>query len=72
VLPRSHLLLRFLATWLLAGVLLSVVLGPAVGIPVGLIIALGYIDAIHWKLVRWPARRGERAKPQQHARNGAL
>jgi hypothetical protein len=48
---RPSPLVRFVATWLLGGVILSVVFGPAIGIPVALGIALGYVDAIHWKLV---------------------
>jgi hypothetical protein len=42
---QPPLWLRVCATWLLSSVILSVVLGPWIGIPVGLVIALGYLDA---------------------------
>jgi hypothetical protein len=42
---------RFLATWLFGGTILSVVLGSWIGISLGLIIAIGYIRAVHWSEV---------------------
>jgi hypothetical protein len=41
---------RLLATWLLSGLLLGVVLGPAISVPVGLIIALGYVAALDYRV----------------------
>jgi hypothetical protein len=42
---------RFLATWLLGGTLLGVLFGPWTGIAVGLLIAIGYVKAVHWTVV---------------------
>ena len=42
---------RFLATWLLGGTILSVLFGPWIGIPVGLLIAICYVKAVHWNVV---------------------
>jgi hypothetical protein len=42
---------RFLATWLLGATILSVMFGPWTGIPVGLLIAIGYVKAVHWNVV---------------------
>ena len=42
---------RFLATWLFSGTILGVVFGPWTGIPVGLLIAICYVKAVHWNVV---------------------
>ena len=42
---------RFLATWLLGGTMLSVLFGPWAGMSVGLLIAIGYVKAVHWSTV---------------------
>jgi hypothetical protein len=42
---------RFLATWLFGGTILGVVLGPWIGILFGLIIAIGWVRAVHWNVV---------------------
>lgn len=39
-----------LATWLLSGLLVGVVLGPAIAVPVGLIIALNYVAALGYRV----------------------
>lgn len=41
---------RMLATWLLSGLLVGVVLGPAIAVPVGLIIALNYVAALGYRV----------------------
>jgi hypothetical protein len=43
--------IRFLATWLLAGTILGVVQGPWIGGSLGLIIAIGWVRAVHWNVV---------------------
>ena len=42
---------RFLATWLLGGTILGVLFGPWAGMSVGLLIAMGYVKAVHWNAV---------------------
>ena len=42
---------RFVATWLLGGTILGVLFGPWTGISVGLLIAIGYVRAVHWSAV---------------------
>ena len=42
---------RFLATWLLSGTILGVLFGLWVGISVGLLLAIGYVKAVHWNVV---------------------
>jgi hypothetical protein len=48
---RLWVCVRFFATWLLGGTLLAVSLGPSTGISVGLLIAIGYVRAVHWNVV---------------------
>jgi hypothetical protein len=48
---RLWVCVRFCATWLLGGTLLAVSLGPSTGIPLGLLIAIGYVRAVHWNVV---------------------
>jgi hypothetical protein len=48
---RLWVCVRFLATWLLGGTILGVLFGPWIGIPVGLLIAIGYVKAVHWNVV---------------------
>lgn len=47
---RLLVCVRFLASWLLGGTILSVQFGLWTGMSVGLI-AIGYVKAVHWKLV---------------------
>lgn len=42
---------RFLATWLLGGTILGVLFGPWAGMLIGLLIAIGYVRAVHWSTV---------------------
>jgi hypothetical protein len=42
---------RFLATWLLGGTILGVLFGPWAGMSIGLLIAIGYVKAVHWNAV---------------------
>ena len=48
---RLFVCVRFLATWLLGGTILGVLFGAWTGIPVGLLIAIGYVRAVHWNAV---------------------
>jgi hypothetical protein len=46
--PPLWVCVRFLATWLLGGTILGVLFGPWIGISVGLLLATGYVTAVHW------------------------
>jgi hypothetical protein len=48
---RLWVCVRFLATWVLGGTILGVLFGPWIGIPLGLLIAIGYVRAVHWNVV---------------------
>jgi hypothetical protein len=64
---------RFLATWLLGGTILGVLFGVWPGMTLGLLIAVGYVKAVHWNAVlaalaprsTYPLRRHDPAEGEQ-------
>jgi hypothetical protein len=61
---------RFLATWLLGGTILGVLFGPWTGMSLGLLIAIGYVKAVHWSAVL--AVLAPRSRPRPRRRDAAL
>ena len=61
---------RILATWLLGGTILGVLFGPWAGMSLGLLIAIGYVKAVHWSAVL--AAMAARSRPQLRRRDSAV
>ena len=61
---------RFLATWLLGGTILGVLFGPWAGMSLGLLIAIGYVKAVHWNAVL--AALAPRSRPPLRRRDSAV
>jgi hypothetical protein len=57
--------IRFLATWFLGGAILSVIFGLWIGSSLGLLIALGYVKAVHWNAVLSALSPRSSGRPRQ-------